>query len=157
VIGGRSSPFRRYSMSRKRRVAPIADDLDIGVSCSSSALTRRKPPSSQKGKAPFITHNDGTDDDTELEEMIRNSISKRNVKDGTELLKNTKGKKKLSKGEIGGGSFQSMGKPSSLSASHDLILLFCLRTFSMDFTLPETTGFANTHSNPTTFHPSSSF
>jgi hypothetical protein len=153
-------------------VAPIADDLDIGVSCSSSsektsdsdasfdissALTRRKPPSSQKGKAPFITHNDGTDDDTELEEMIRNSISKRNVKDGTELLKNTKGKKKLSKGEIGGGSFQSMGKPSSLSASHDLILLFCLRTFSMDFTLPETTGFANTHSNPTTFHPSSSF
>ncbi|KAI0256032.1 DEAD-domain-containing protein [Lactifluus subvellereus] len=41
--------------------------------------------------------------------MIRNSISRRNVKDGTELLKNTKGKKKLTKGEVGGGSFQSMG------------------------------------------------
>ncbi|KAH9994019.1 P-loop containing nucleoside triphosphate hydrolase protein [Russula vinacea] len=33
----------------------------------------------------------------------------RNVKDGTELLKNAKGKKKLAKGELGGGSFQSMG------------------------------------------------
>ncbi|KAH9054251.1 DEAD-domain-containing protein [Lactarius vividus] len=35
--------------------------------------------------------------------------SRRNIKDGTELLKNTKGKKKLTKGEVGGGSFQSMG------------------------------------------------
>lgn len=57
--------------------------------------------------------------------MIRNSISKRNVKDGTELLKNTKGKKRLSKGELGGGSFQSMGTSCSPSASHNLIpLLF---------------------------------
>jgi len=134
---------QRYSMSRKRRAAAIADDVDIGVSCSSSTsdeeketsdsdasfdissvLTRRNP-SSRKGKAPRIPHNDGTDNDTELEEMIRNSISKRNVKDGTELLKNTKGKKKISKGELGGGSFQSMGTSScSSSASHNLIPFF---------------------------------
>jgi ATP-dependent RNA helicase DDX54/DBP10 len=75
----------------------------------SSALTQRRV-ALQKGKAPLVSHNDGTDDDTEFEEMIRNSISRRNVKDGTELLKNTKGKKKLAKGEVeGGGSFQSMG------------------------------------------------
>lgn len=113
-------------MSRKRRAAPTTSDLDLDVGASrslasdeetsgsgsdhsfdiSSALTQRRV---QKGKAPLVSHNDGTDDDTEFEEMIRNSISRRNVKDGTELLKNTKGKKKLAKGEVGGGSFQSMG------------------------------------------------
>ncbi|KAI0305644.1 DEAD-domain-containing protein [Multifurca ochricompacta] len=43
--------------------------------------------------------------------MLSRSIARRNVKDGTEFLKNTKGKgkKKLAKGEVGGGSFQSMG------------------------------------------------
>ncbi len=116
-------------MSRKRRVAPIADDLDIGFGLGashlssfsdeensgsdqsfdiSSALTQRRV-SSQKGKAPLVPHDDGTDDDSEFEEMIRSSISRRNVKDGTGLLKDTKGKKKLSKGEVGGGSFQNMG------------------------------------------------
>jgi hypothetical protein len=159
-------------MSRKRRAATIADD--VGVSCSSSApdeekeasdsdasfgissaLTRRKPLS-RKGKAPLIPHDDGTDNDTELEEMIRNSISKRNVKDGTELLKNTKGKKKLSKGELGGGSFQSMGTSScSPPASHNLIWVF-FRAFPMDFTLPDATGFPYAYSNPARLHPSSS-
>jgi ATP-dependent RNA helicase DDX54/DBP10 len=112
-------------MSRKRRAAPIVGDLDIEASRSpsisdgetstsdrsfdiSSALTQRRARrrvTLQNSKA----NDDGTDDDTELGEMIRNSISKRNVKDGTELLKNAKGKKKLAKGELGGGSFQSMG------------------------------------------------
>ena len=120
-------------MSRKRRTAPTTSDLDLDVGASSplassvsdgessgsgsgsdqsfdisSALTQRRV-ALKKGKAPLVSHNDDTDDDTEFEEMIRNSISRRNVKDGTELLKNTKGKKKLAKGEVGGGSFQSMG------------------------------------------------
>jgi ATP-dependent RNA helicase DDX54/DBP10 len=73
----------------------------------SSTLTRK--PLSKKGKGPLIPREDDVDDDTELEEMIRRSITRRNVKDGTELLKNTKGKKRLTKGEVGGGSFQSMG------------------------------------------------
>jgi len=120
-------------MSTKRRAVPIVDDVDTRTSGStstsdeetsgsdvsfdiSSALTQRHA-CLQKGKAPLIAHDDGTDDDTELEEMIRNSISKRNVKDGTELLKNTKGKKKLSKGELGGGSFQSMGNSSLITIS----------------------------------------
>ena len=131
-------------MSRKRRAAPVADVLDTGLSRSSSstsdeetsgsdhsfdissALIQRNP-SLQKGKAPFIPPDGGTDDDTELEEMIRNSISRRNVKDGTELLKNTKGKKKLSKGELGGGSFQNMGNSSwSICAAraHPVIIIF---------------------------------
>jgi hypothetical protein len=129
------------NMLTKRRAVPIADDLDIGTSSLSStsdeeisgsdvsfdissALTQRNP-SLQKGKAPLLAHDDGTDDDTELEELIRNSISRRNIKDGTELLKNTKGKKKLSKGELGGGSFQSMGDSSftiSVARPHPIIL-----------------------------------
>ncbi|KAI9463699.1 ATP-dependent RNA helicase DBP10 [Lactarius psammicola] len=74
----------------------------------SSTLTRQKT-ASKKGKGPLVPREDDGDDDTELEEMIRRSITRRNVKDGTELLKNTKGKKRLTKGEVGGGSFQSMG------------------------------------------------
>ncbi|KAH9961284.1 P-loop containing nucleoside triphosphate hydrolase protein [Russula dissimulans] len=112
-------------MSKKRR-HPSANDLDVAAYSSSSmsyeetsssdhpfdissALTQRKS-ASRKGKAPIVPHDDGTDDDdTVLEEMIRNSISRRNVKNNTEFLKNTKGKKRLTRGELGGGSFQSMG------------------------------------------------
>lgn len=121
-------------MSRKRRAAPIASDLDIGVTRSSSpsdeepsgpdgsfdissALTQRSAVL-QKGKAPLVPHDDGIDNDTELEEIIRRSISGRNIRAGTEYLKSAKGKKRLTKGELGGGSFQSMGTHSvSLSSS----------------------------------------
>ncbi|KAI9458545.1 ATP-dependent RNA helicase DBP10 [Russula earlei] len=101
-------------MSKRR--AHATSDLDIATSSMSgetSDVDHSFDISSalaQKGKAPgLLSQDDGTDDDMELEEMIRNSISRRNVKNGTELLKNTKGKKKLARGELGGGSFQSMG------------------------------------------------
>jgi ATP-dependent RNA helicase DDX54/DBP10 len=100
----------------------------------SSALTQRRT-TLQKSKAPLVSHHDSTNDDTELEDMIRNSISRRNVKDGTELLKNTKGKKNLTKGELGGGSFQSMGTPSQpLSGSYNFMTLF--QGFSHGFYVP---------------------
>lgn len=49
------------------------------------------------------------DSEDELGDFIRTSIAKRDVKNGTELVKKVKGKAKLAKGEVGGGSFQSMG------------------------------------------------
>ena len=52
---------------------------------------------------------DAEDDDDGLQEIIQQSIAKRNQKSGTELLKKTKGKAKIVKGEVGGGSFQSIG------------------------------------------------
>ncbi|PVG01269.1 DEAD-domain-containing protein [Serendipita vermifera] len=55
-------------------------------------------------------------DDQEEMEMIQQSIAKRNMREGTELLKKTsniKGKGKA-KNEVGGGSFQSMGLHPSL-------------------------------------------
>jgi ATP-dependent RNA helicase DDX54/DBP10 len=70
-------------------------------------------------EAGSSSENDWEDHDVELEkdnedsemEFIQDGIVKRNIKDGTELLKKTskvKGKGKA-KGEVGGGSFQSMG------------------------------------------------
>lgn len=48
-------------------------------------------------------------DDEELMKFIQSSIAKRSVKEGTQVLKNSKGKSKATRGEVGGGSFQSMG------------------------------------------------
>jgi ATP-dependent RNA helicase DDX54/DBP10 len=58
-----------------------------------------------------MLENEELDDEEEME-MIQASIAKRNMREGTELLKKTsniKGKGKA-KNEVGGGSFQSMGK-----------------------------------------------
>ncbi|KAI0374114.1 DEAD-domain-containing protein [Pilatotrama ljubarskyi] len=74
------------------------DEVDI-----SSALTGKRPK-----VTPRIAPQED-DDDEDLQEFIRESIAKRDVKEGTELLKKTKGKAKIAKGEVGGGSFQSMG------------------------------------------------
>ncbi|KAJ7084419.1 P-loop containing nucleoside triphosphate hydrolase protein [Mycena belliarum] len=57
------------------------------------------------------------DSDEELGDLIRTSIAKRDIKNGTELIKKVKGKTKLAKGEVGGGSFQSMGLHPSLLRS----------------------------------------
>ncbi|KAF8210309.1 P-loop containing nucleoside triphosphate hydrolase protein [Mycena galopus ATCC 62051] len=57
------------------------------------------------------------DDDDDLEDLIRTSIAKRDIKNGTEVVKKAKGKTKLAKGEVGGGSFQSMGLHPSLLRS----------------------------------------
>ncbi|KAI0699545.1 DEAD-domain-containing protein [Cytidiella melzeri] len=85
----------------------VDSDVDIY-----SALTGQR---SKKSKHTVDIPEDGSkdeveeDDDRELGDIIKDSISKRNVKGGTELLKKTKGKAKIAKGEVGGGSFQSMG------------------------------------------------
>ena len=48
----------------------------------------------------------------DISEFIQSSILKRDIKGGTKVIKNAKGKAKLAKGEVGGGSFQSMGQSS---------------------------------------------
>ncbi|KAI0329738.1 DEAD-domain-containing protein [Cubamyces sp. BRFM 1775] len=75
------------------------DEVDI-----SSALTGKRAKIT-----PRLKPQEDDDDDDDLQEFIRESITKRDVKEGTELLKKTKGKTKIAKGEVGGGSFQSMG------------------------------------------------
>ena len=51
-----------------------------------------------------------SEDDDELQEIIRQATAKRDVKEGTQVVKKVKGKTKITKGEVGGGSFQSMGE-----------------------------------------------
>ena len=62
----------------------------------------------KKGKN--VASDDGQDDFGELEDLIKQSVAKRDKKEGTKLLKKTKGKTSMAKGEVGGGSFQSMGE-----------------------------------------------
>lgn len=51
-----------------------------------------------------------TDEHQDISEFLQSSILKRDIKGGTKVIKNAKGKAKLAKGEVGGGSFQSMGQ-----------------------------------------------
>ncbi len=101
---------------RKRTQAEDSDIEDFSGSDSesnvdiSSALTGKNSKKSRRSvNGPQDTGDAAEDDDEHLQELIKESISKRNVKSGTELLKKTKGKAKIVKGEVGGGSFQSMG------------------------------------------------
>ncbi|KZT11018.1 DEAD-domain-containing protein [Laetiporus sulphureus 93-53] len=59
--------------------------------------------------APKVQADADHDDDEQLQKFINEATTKRDVKWGTDLLKKTKGKAKMTKGEVGGGSFQSMG------------------------------------------------
>ncbi|TCD69799.1 ATP-dependent RNA helicase dbp10 [Steccherinum ochraceum] len=100
---------------RKRTSAPSQSDSDPSLSSAadfsddevdiSSALTGKRPKLAPTTR-PF---DNNEDDDEDLEDIIRMATSKANVKGGTEMLKKTKGKAKIAKGEVGGGSFQSMG------------------------------------------------
>lgn len=88
-------------------VQPASDDeFEVDIS---RALTGKRP----RKDGPVENH---PDDDDGIEELIHNSITKRNMKGGTEMLKKIKSKGK-SKGDIGGGSFQNMGLHPSLLRS----------------------------------------
>ncbi|XP_006461117.1 hypothetical protein AGABI2DRAFT_118043 [Agaricus bisporus var. bisporus H97] len=83
------------------------DEVDI-----SSALTGKKRRLSRPA-------NDWEEDDDpeDFSRFIRESIVKRDTKEGTQMVKKLKGKQKVVKGEVGGGSFQSMGLHPSLLRS----------------------------------------
>lgn len=113
-------------------------------------LTRQ----TKKGKGSLVPREDDMDDDTELEEMIRRSITRRDVKAGTEFLKSAKGKKKLTKGEVGGGSFQSMGTFAWPPYEYHTDFHYTVsRAFPLDFARSYTPRFPYTYTYSTTFHP----
>jgi ATP-dependent RNA helicase DDX54/DBP10 len=72
------------------------------------------------------------DDDEDLQDIIRQATAKRDVKEGTQVVKKVKGKTKITKGEVGGGSFQSMGERSHPCRA----LLSGLRSSAQVSTLP---------------------
>lgn len=76
-------------------------------------MSKRKRGEGQSavlGKKSRLDAEDEEDDD--LGQFIHSSIAKRDIKAGTHVIKNAKGK--IAKGEVGGGSFQSMGLHPSL-------------------------------------------
>ena len=116
------------------------DDVDI-----SSALTTKKIKTTQS-----------EDDEDDLADFIRSSIAKRSMKEGTKIVKKSKGKDKMAKGEVGGGSFQSMGgfKINLRLEIFFEILLYC-RFTPIPPPLPYSPRLQTPHSNPTPLHPSS--
>ncbi|KAJ6593935.1 ATP-dependent RNA helicase DBP10 [Mycena capillaripes] len=93
-------------LSKRRRSESDADSSDSEHIDISNALTGKR----QRTQPEY-------DSDEELGDFIRTSIAKRDMKNGTEVVKKVKGKTKLAKGEVGGGSFQSMGLHPSLLRS----------------------------------------
>lgn len=99
--------FPRFQVSMSMTKRARSDSIDSSQSNSDVARDYGMDISSAlvgKGKGK-----QDLDDDDDLRDLLRDTIAKRNVKGGTQVLKNTKGSSKLSKGEVGGGSFQSMG------------------------------------------------
>lgn len=76
------------------------DEMDMDISSALAGKRRKVRASAQ---------DDEGEDDEDLAKFLKDSMAKRDVKEGTQVLKKAKGKGKVGKGEVGGGSFQSMG------------------------------------------------
>ena len=93
------------SSSAEEEADEYSSDISLDIS---SALTGRKRRRTEEDASDAEIENG--DDDLDIGDIIRDSISKRNTKEGTGVVKSAKGgRNKLTKGEVGGGSFQSMG------------------------------------------------
>lgn len=104
----------RHSAERFLAMAPTKrkrDEEQKDVEMESASSASEAETNSDEGELVLAS-----EDDDDENEFIQQSIAKRNIKDGAELLKKTstvKGKGKA-KNELGGGSFQSMGLHPSL-------------------------------------------
>lgn len=85
-------------------VVDLSDDDEMDMDISSALAGKRR-------KTVASVQDDDDDDDDDLAKFLKDTITKRDVKGGTQALKRAKGKGKVAKGEVGGGSFQSMGAP----------------------------------------------
>ena len=92
-------------------IEALSDD-DIDISSALVGNGQRK----QEWHERSVFHEDGDGDsqseqeDDGILDIIHDSTTRRNIKDGTQLIKKIKGRSKIAKGEVGGGSFQSMGE-----------------------------------------------
>jgi ATP-dependent RNA helicase DDX54/DBP10 len=89
---------RTLGVEEKREDVPISNNDSFDISL---ALLGKRPKFSQQAES---------DSDDDLSNFIQTSIAERSIKEGTRIVKKAIGKEKVSKGEVGGGSFQSMGK-----------------------------------------------
>ncbi|KAG6911139.1 hypothetical protein DXG01_003879 [Tephrocybe rancida] len=103
----------------KRKRADVVDDdhySEVSASYAHDSSDDEVDISNAlSGKKAKIVAEDSDDDD--FNDFLQNSIAKRDIKGGTDVVKQAKGKGKIVKGELGGGSFQSMGLHPSLLRS----------------------------------------
>lgn len=119
------------------------DEIDI-----SSALAGKKP------KIAPATE----DSDDDLRDFLHETISRRDVKTGTDVVKKAKGKGKIAKGEVGGGSFQSMGQAVIFNAVlHNEILNHNDRSSSFAPAVFDTSGISDSDSNTASLYPGASY
>jgi hypothetical protein len=116
-------------------------------STTSSLLKRQKTEKDEK-----IDEEGLGDDDEELQVMIQQSITKRNIKSGTEILKKSKGKARIVKGEVGGGSFQSMGMSSAAVALESTRTYLSVRLASISSACAYTPRFPDTYTYSASCH-----
>lgn len=108
-------PFLATTMLRKRArseetnsedsssdISHAQDLSDDAVDISSSLAGKRRK---QVRQADGLER----DDPEEFSRFLREAIAKRDIKEGTQVVRNMKGRQNMTKGEVGGGSFQSMG------------------------------------------------
>ena len=152
-------PSSKHALKRKRPLETDDDDADsyseVAASSSdedvdiSSALTGKKSRREVSQASELDT--DGAVED--LHDVIQESISKRNMRGGTELLKKTKGKK-ITKGEVGGGSFQSMGALTGHLIGFVVrkANVFYCRSPSLAVTVSYSAGLPYTHAHTEALH-----
>lgn len=102
---GSLKPFLVCSPNMKRKLPTIGGDDGYSSSSAAEDYDGIDISSAVTGKRPRLN----AEGEEDLADFIQASIAKRSIKEGTQLIKNSKGKSKLAKGEVGGGSFQSMG------------------------------------------------
>ncbi|KAJ4002075.1 P-loop containing nucleoside triphosphate hydrolase protein [Lentinula boryana] len=112
------SPFKRKHSDSSDDGS--LSDFDNDAIDSDSEEAEFDISSALTGKRLKVDSQDQSDGEEDFGVFLNDTMAKRNVKSGTELLKKTKGKAKLAKGEVGGGSFQSMGLHPSLLRSLSL-------------------------------------
>lgn len=150
------------AMKRKRPLGDDSEPYDSGDSDSGDDVDISLALAGNKSKKtkhileiPEDTdaNEDSIQDDEDLEDIIKESISKRNVKSGTELLKKTKGKAKITKGEVGGGSFQSMGACYAAFKVLSTYLMSKYRTISVAATVFDSPGLPYPYTHPKIVYP----
>jgi ATP-dependent RNA helicase DDX54/DBP10 len=99
---------------KRKRAGKVASDYSDESTGSDQALSDNEIDissalTSKRARITAVADEHDSDDD-DLRNFLQESISRRDIKAGTEIVKKTKGKGKVAKGEVGGGSFQSMGQ-----------------------------------------------
>ena len=149
-ITARASAFKFLSMALTKRKRSESDDDSASLSFVDDEQDVDISPA-LTGDKTRIVEPDDSDDEDELADFIRSSIAKRSIKEGTRIVKKSKGKVQISKGEVGGGSFQSMGMFKQISNSF-IRLHGTTRSSSISPPLPNPSRLQTTYSNPTSFN-----